>query len=593
MEKARESADQRARYQAKVVKFVTEDITGLARRVARSGSSSILGFLLDLLREDYATIGNGVLNMSSNARAAWAMEDEHFLNVMESFYLPHDGKEAEVSALLQEVVLIAEQVLPLLTEIRAMFSDVDGHGPSCTLSKASVFVVGMSSVHEWATKLRRGDCRRIECSWFYLYPKSGVTVADQIKLCNKLLRLMYNTSVADVPNDRWEMWYGSPMHQLDSMVARNNVPCMYEAGFISGTKQTNRLERVLREFGALHGKLSKVTSSLTHGHAMLYGAGTHVLCYANDRDRARAKLSVLPLARWLRTFDAIPDATVQKVVNAMRVGSVELLHTYAEWYKAYVETPDMGSCMSHAANTYDIFDDCHVPYAPGTSTPLHPIWCYADHEYLRLAVIRRGDDIVARAIVNTKLMQFYRVYGDYALHAALTCEGYMETGSFLDGVTLRSYLVDGRHLLHPYVDGDNDHADVEVIDDEYAELHLCGCGEIDVQNTNGGVSYYANGRQVYCEICDCYHCAEDEYEVINSEGDTVTDVCRSCYVASGTAYDEDDRLHHNVADGHTDTCGLSGDTYIASALVYHDELDMMVAPSELAKWEAEQEEDEE
>lgn len=591
MEKAREVATARSRHQAKVIKFATQGVTGLERRVARQGDQGLMGYILEMLAEYAGTISDGRITLTEDTLRVWALDDSCFRSMTEAYYVPFDGMEDKVTAKLTEILHQAEKIWALVPRLQRAFSEGDSHGDPLSVTKVLHLLNNNTALVQWAKQVQANSHHRVACSWYYAFPRATVSVEDMCQLCDDVIQAVYpRYSLANKPSDRTAAWTGTPIFQLGGLLTRAECN-IADGGFNCSSKTTERIGRVLYEFGVDYIIRESAMRKMSSGHAIMHGTGTAMICYANDRDKERGKLSVLPLARWLRSFGYIEDATIQKVVNALRVGTIEYLHSYEQWYDAYLNARDFSSCMSHHSGYYEIFDD-GVPYAPcGSSLPLHPIWCYAEHEHLRLAVIRRGDEIVARAIVNNSNMQYYRVYGDYALAAALRMSGYSEDADYLDGVTLRSRVVDGRHILHPYVDGNNHYADIEMLGDDDVLLHLNMCGDIEVQNTEGGARYY-NAPEQWCEVCECYH-RDGGNTVYDSDGDAIYDVCDNCYDNACHAYDANDRLIRNVAAGHYGTCELSDDYYLLSALEYNDDLDMMVSASALQKWKESQEDEEE
>lgn len=591
MEKAREVATNRSRHQAKVINFATQGVTGLERRVARQGDQGLLGFILELMVHGDCPIKDGKITIPAETMRNWSLDDSCYRSMTEAFYVPFDGMEEKVTEQLTLILQQAEQVWALIPRLRAAFSDDGQWGSELSLVKALNLVNNNTAMVQWAHQVTHYPTRRVECSWYYVYPRAGVDHDELRSLCDELIRALYPEYSLDVlPANRNSAWASSPVFRLGGMLTREEQG-IADGGFNYSNKTTERLNRVLTEFEVDYELRHAANRKMSSGMAIMHCSGTFMVCYANERDQERGKLSVLPIARWLRSFGEINDATMQKVVNAMRVGAIEYLHSYEQWYDAYLHARDFSSCMSHYSGYYEIFDD-GVPTEPcGSGLPLHPIWCYAEHEHLRLAVIRRGDEIVARAIVNNENMQYYRVYGDYAMAAALRMAGYSEDSDYLSGITLRSRIIDGRHILHPYVDGDNNYADIEQLANDDVLLHLCCSGDIEVQNTEGGARYY-NDPELWCEVCETYH-RDGSNTVRDGDGDYIHDVCDCCYNNAVHAYDEQGRMLRNVASGHYDTCELSGDYYIMSALKYNDELDMMVSRNALEEWKESQIEAEE
>lgn len=591
MEKAREVATKRSRHQAKVIKFATQGVTGLERRVARQGDQGLLGYILEMLAEYTGTISDGRITLTEDTLRVWALDDSCFRSMTEAYYVPFEGMEDKVTAQLETILRQAEKVWALIPRLRAAFSDDGMHGGALSVNKAINLLNNNTALVQWAHQVEHCHTRRVECSWYYVYPRYGIEANDMRDLCDEVIRTVYpEYSVSNPPSTRNAAVASTPVFRLGGMLTRD-VHCVAQGGFTYSSKTTERLNRVLTQFEVDYELRHAAQRKMSSGMALMHSTGTAMICYSNDRDAERGKLSVLPIARWLRSFGEVNDATMQKVVNALRVGTIEYLHSYDQWYDTYIHAKDFSSCMSHTPGYYEIFD-AGVPTAPNSTLPLHPIWCYAEHEYLRLAVIRRGDEIVARAIVNNDNMQFYRVYGDYALHAALLTAGYEENSNYLEDITLRSRLIDGRHILHPYVDGDNNYADIEELGDDNVLLHLCSCGDIEVQNTEGGARYY-NDPELWCSVCETYHRDGGDNIVHDSDGDCIYEVCQSCYDNAVHAYDERGRIIRNVASGHYDTCELSGDYYIMSALEYNGDLDMMVSASALQEWKESQEDEEE
>lgn len=597
MEKAREVVTTRARYQAQVVAFVAKNVSGLERRIARHGESSLFNNVLEMLGNPRAaSVVDGKLVMTADTMRDWSLDDDCLRMLNDTYYLPMEGRMDDVLQCANEVLVMCQRIIAIVPQLRNLFSDEGRHSAPMTQSKALHFVQHYSPILEWAENLCKGrHADRIEASWYYLWPRYDTTLEQHKAVCAEICDAMFGLSMEDTANcSRFTLYNRTPMYRLSQHLHRasgSDVELSH-AGFPCSGKITERVFRILNEFCVLTNEQRlKVHRTMSAGRALLHSSGQHIVCYANERDYDRGRCSIMPIARWLRSFGEVDDAGVQKVVNAMRVSKIEYLKDYADWLKAYTGSRDMGSCMAYESQHFEVFDD-DVPCAPGSSLLLHPVWCYADHEHVRIAVIKRGDDMVARAIVNTQSKQFYRVYGDYALHAALTMDGYEENDEFLCGVTLRSVLVHGKHLLHPYVDGRYSEADVVVHTDDDVEMHLSYSGEFDLQNTEGGRRYFSQPT-AYCMVCDSHHHDGDDLEVIDGDGDTIYEVCRSCANGTVYAYDEDDRRHHNVLESGTERCAISGDLYIRSALVYSEYHDNLVAPSELRKWEEELEEAEE
>lgn len=592
MEKAREVATERARYHSQIVAFINKNVSGLERRIARHGTSSLFGHVLEALNNGVASVVDGKYHMTEQGLREWSLDDKSLRMLHDTYYTAQEGRIDELLQLGVDVLRASERVVALVPTLRALFSDEGRHDTGATASKVINWVQHYSTIIQWACNLGRGrHADRLECSWYYMYPRYETTLEQHMAACTELCDAMFGMTVEEVASTgRFSLHNATPMGKMDQIITRLEAPEVTAGGFVISSRVTERVLRVLRQFNVLSGDQQfDVHRALSTNVAAIHCSGQTVLCYANARDFERGRCSVMPMARWLRSFGDVDDAGIQKVVNALRVSDITFYKDYSEWYKAYVLTPDMGSCMAYAPCHFEVFEDGEFD-APGTTIPMHPVWCYAEHEYVRLAVILRGDDVVARAVVHTGHKRFYRVYGDYALHAALTCAGYTEDEDFLEDTVLRSYLVNGKHLLHPYVDGHYSEADVTIIDNEYAELHLTNNGDYDMQNTDGGRRYFREA-EYHCEVCDCTHRDGDDNEVIDGYGTTIYEVCSSCSNATVSAYDEDDRRYSNVLESGTERCAISGDVYIRSALVYSEYHDNLVAPSELRRWEEDQQEE--
>lgn len=158
------------------------------------------------------------------------------------------------------------------------------------------------------------------------------------------------------------------------------------------------------------------------------------------------------------TLAAITTAHLNMVggyKDLLRFADNDDLDTWGEVYRSgYIR-----SCMNN--NNYNL-------------TLLDTYQCYCTSAFglpdngLRLAWLRHSSDdypfnAVARAIVHQPTMTYVRVYGDDRLTTALESAGYEPAGSYLEGLTLATWLGESEvsdedtsvriGFVHPYVDG--------------------------------------------------------------------------------------------------------------------------------------------
>lgn len=215
--------------------------------------------------------------------------------------------------------------------------------------------------------------------------------------------------------------------------------------------------------------------------------GNFVVAYMSEADKLRGRLEVLSLGRWLsRTFPDMSDKVKMDIVNCMRAGEVEMLSDYDSIYEAYTGSL-VDSCMGKKPS--DFLATAILEVAEGTvkGYPLHPCWCYAEHEVLRIAVIRRNNNIVARALINGANMSFYQVYGDSALSSKLVEMGYRKDAGYLKGISIRTTFTKAGFLLAPFIDGEYSTCGEVRMEDE--KILLESDSLWDLQSTSGGLEF--------------------------------------------------------------------------------------------------------
>lgn len=366
-------------------------------------------------------------------------------------------------------------------------------------------------------------------------------------------------------------------------------------GFLRDGYCRKHILEVIEEHAG-YDKRSDVYSEFNKGHIAVTGCGTHILYFRNEQDRARGRFTLLAIGKWFRAMlPNAADSVIQDATNAMRIGDVKLVKSYPEWYDAYCNS-GIPSCMCHHQSSYEIFDGYEGMVAPDyPSIPLHPVWCYAEQDHLQLAVVSRGDKVVARAIVNTERNTFRSVYGDYALRSALEAKGYKPDEGYLSGCTLRSILIGGKHLLHPYCDGSASEGDVEYGADGNPVIYCSYNGEIDLQNCDGGARWWDGARE---PVGDCAHCDENYYDSdctheVVGENEEYVIVCCDCYGSHTTdGVILSDGRRERVLDDFVGCSDYSGASCHVDALEYFDDADMHMTSAAHDDWLEEHKEEE-
>lgn len=592
MEQARKHVEDRARIQGRILSFINgacHKVSGLEPRLVRYKMDGLVPSLVEAIYSNHCRVDDdGVLHwVATEQKHVWGFQMDGFDHLDFLPYLPEADELVNLQSAMLKLNKAAAKLAGLLSTCRAILTEE--YGGTLSVAHAIYMLTTTNSFYNMCRAYLHGfNDGTIRGPWFRVKVAEGVSKEMSGAFLQNVLDAFYSSASLEIMNDVYSDYLMRKRADagMNELLRYHGESGLANEGFLYGSKIADRLAKVVDEFSVLpYEARSQMHRDVCHATAMIWGEGTHVACYRNEADKKRGRVTLLPLARWVRSYAPVPDDKVQAMVNAMRVGDIEFVSDYPTIYDAYVKS-GISSCMSYAPGNYEVLRECMYTDA---GRPIHPVWCYAEHPVLRLAIIRSGGDIVARALVNMENKQFYRVYGDYALVAALTTAGYKEDSDYLDGITIRSRLIGGRHLLFPYVDGDNNYADVTVNDDDDVELYLCSCGEVEVRTTDGGMLYYS-GYEHTCPLCDCDH--DDDYTVLDEYGDAITEVCWSCYNEAPAAYDENGRLHDAVVESGTAVCELSGERYILIAMVEHEELGM-VSISALAEWEQEQEEEDE
>lgn len=186
--------------------------------------------------------------------------------------------------------------------------------------------------------------------------------------------------------------------------------------------------------------------------------------------------------------------------------------TENEIEQVYLNGPS--SCMSKDLSCYE--------------SSFHPVRVYS-YPGTAVAYIKRGDNIVARVLVNTETKHFGRIYGDLPTLERLLNEAGYDKGCMC-GTKLQKIIEDGR-LVAPYIDYHgylNDCGDhVEISDD----------GEYSAQETEG---YAVENDIEYCDNCGGSMNPDDAYRVVGFE----SGVCSHCV-----------RNDEDIVFGIYDSCG--------------------------------------
>lgn len=557
-------------------------LTGLEPRLVRYGSDGLLASIIEAMCDDAARVQDGALVwIRSTYRDAYGFNASNLAHIDSALWAP-SGDVADLHANMVKVLEFAAAIWELVVPMRVLYSDY--HGGTPRFSHCAHVLIQPQYLYNLVTS--PGGV--VEGPWYTLRHSQGAPKGACALFLKKVLAVMApSLSLEEAREmDCYEFAQHCEIPHIGATLSYDNSTGLTHTGFQYGSTPACRIQRELENFELLTASLrSDVHNDLRNGYAAISTSGTHVACFRNTADKERGRLTLLPLARWLRLFGELSDADVQKIVNTMRVGKIEFVTSYSDIYDAYTKS-GIGSCMSHDHRSYEVTDRCDDIY---DGRPLHPVWCYAEHEHLRLAIIRRGDDIVGRALVNEQNKRFWRVYGDYALHAALTSAGYTEDSGYLSGISLRSRIIGGQHLLHPYVDGEYSCGEVDVMDDDDVTIHLTYSDGLDLQNTDGGTLYFRDGGRYECPVCGESH--NDSYTVIDGDGDHLEDVCWSCYSGTVVARDGDGHEYTNVLPDGIERCELTGRDYIRYYMTHTSELGW-VEESAYNEWLDEQEEEE-
>jgi hypothetical protein len=178
------------------------------------------------------------------------------------------------------------------------------------------------------------------------------------------------------------------------------------------------------------------TKALTRNRTMSTRPGKYVARFTNDQAAVKAATNLINMSLFPAEFSLLTEP--EEVVAAFMSGP--------------------SSCASHPIARY-------VQTAPRTSSlEYHPSAVYGGDSDTALAVMRRGDSIIARAVVNTHNKRFPEVYGLEGTQARgeleewLTQNGYTRDNAALVGARLRRLelprLPEDRFpwIVKPYLD---------------------------------------------------------------------------------------------------------------------------------------------
>lgn len=151
----------------------------------------------------------------------------------------------------------------------------------------------------------------------------------------------------------------------------------------------------------------------------------------------------------------------------------------------------------------------------------HPYRCYQPKYGWGLAKrVSLDGELQARALVHTKDKIYVRSYNrdeqsDIRLEAWLGTQGYTMEEGWSIGTKLAKIRYDSRHILGPYLDGDNDSVSDEG---DYFEISRSG---IRFDQSSGIIEY----SERTCENCDS-NVSEDELYSVGYDG--TDEACENC-----------------------------------------------------------------
>jgi hypothetical protein len=339
-------------------------------------------------------------------------------------------------------------------------------------------------------------------------------------------RLVSASAIED-PLGARESMLDDVAHTVNARVMPWRYPALEDAGHI------NRLFLLMQ----------RIENSAPYHHLRRTGDPLVWTYFATPEHAHVGRRTSTKPGRYIRKFtdpEAWPDWRIGEIVNEYTLAvSPAVCSTVsgADIVHAYINGPH--SCMAYDLNHWD--------------TGHHPAEVY-DSPDVALAIAKKGDRIVGRALINIPEQCYSTIYGNYtALTPYLEQQGY--TDGDMEGVRLKRIEANGSFsFVMPYLDGcenATDTGDWIIVDHR---------GELFCQSEHG-----TTGDSMSCESCgDGIDEHQDAYEHTD---DGV--MCSSCHEEQ-YAYAYDGRYQEYVLRDDHDLYEYQGELYTDDGLSHHD-----------------------
>jgi hypothetical protein len=279
---------------------------------------------------------------------------------------------------------------------------------------------------------------------------------------------------------------------------------------------------------------------------------------ADDAKGKRDKQTVLSAFTYVDRYlnKHWPQAVQSLFFDA--IGGFDLQLLYAETgkdmaaiYQECDTSRTVGSCMSHAASSYDTYCIEQLRY-------VHPVEAYAGGD-LKLAYVRENGDtgaIWGRALVWPDRGTYGRIYSSNAalFRKALKAAGYTsgEDSEALEGARLKLIRLggaDSKKFVLPYID-----YNFAAEWDEDESLTICEGGNIGAEGTCGSAYLDARDRN-FCEWCEEY--THEDVQTVRDRNNREILACDPCVENSFLWCEDCDTSHHVDVTKYSEVYGRS------------------------------------
>lgn len=182
-----------------------------------------------------------------------------------------------------------------------------------------------------------------------------------------------------------------------------------------------------------------------------------LLCYMHAKDFVRGRLTPIKFGKMVKLLGPdLTDEEVKQIANNLQTAlapeEFAIISDPLEIVTAYRNGPS--SCSTHPVTRYKEqararIDDSQYEY--------HPAMVYGGESDVHLAVLRKGEKIVARSLVNTVRNTYVRIYPDkgsphHKMETYLREHGYSQSETCLLGCVLNRVTLPNEMVIRPYID---------------------------------------------------------------------------------------------------------------------------------------------